>query len=93
MTHRKTHHLLLTFGLLAFFGPPAYADLITYNTRPAFNAAAPGLPVETFQSGVCPRQRHDFSRPREQRGGQHLRPRRRTSGGGVFNSSAGAQLT
>lgn len=42
----------LASALLAFFSLPAYADLITYNTRPSFNAAAPGLSVETFQSGL-----------------------------------------
>jgi hypothetical protein len=31
---------------------PAYADLLTFSSRPAFNATAPGLPVETFEAGL-----------------------------------------
>ena len=54
MTHFKIHYCLLAFALLAFLSVPARADLITFITPPAFNAAAPGLPVETFQSGVAP---------------------------------------
>jgi hypothetical protein len=33
---------------------PAYADLFTFSSRPAFNSAAPGLPVETFETGLVP---------------------------------------
>ncbi len=51
MTHSKIRYCLLAFALLAFLSLPARADLITFTTRPAFNAAAPGLPVETFESG------------------------------------------
>jgi hypothetical protein len=32
---------------------PAYADLLTFNSRAAFNATAPGLPVETFEAGLA----------------------------------------
>jgi hypothetical protein len=40
-------------ALLVFFSSvPGYATTITFATRPAFNAAAPGLPVETFESGL-----------------------------------------
>ncbi|MGI8567126.1 MAG: PEP-CTERM sorting domain-containing protein [Pyrinomonadaceae bacterium] len=52
MTHCKTRRFLLAFALLAFLSMPAYADLITFTTRPSFNAVAPGLPVETFESGL-----------------------------------------
>ena len=54
MTHFKIRYCLLAFASLAVLSLPARADLITFTTRPAFNAAAPGLPVETFQSGVAP---------------------------------------
>lgn len=37
---------------LLFLSIPAYADLITFASRPTFNSAAPGLPVETFESGL-----------------------------------------
>ncbi len=50
MTHFKIHYGLLAFALLAFLSVPARADLITFVSRPQFNAAAPGLPVETFES-------------------------------------------
>ena len=36
------------------FPSSANAALITFNSRPAFNAAAPGLPVEDFQNGNIP---------------------------------------
>ena len=40
-------------ALLVFFSSvPGYATTITFATRPAFNAAAPGLPIETFESGL-----------------------------------------
>jgi hypothetical protein len=42
---------LLAVLLLAV---PAYADLLTFNSRAAFNATAPGLPVETFEAGLAP---------------------------------------
>ena len=31
---------------------PAYADLVTFSSLAAFTAAAPGLPVETFESAL-----------------------------------------
>jgi hypothetical protein len=34
--------------------PPAHATLIIFNNRTAFNAAAPGLPVETFENNLRP---------------------------------------
>jgi len=54
MTHFKIHYCLLALALLAFLSVPARADLVTFNNRPAFNAAAPGLPVETFESSSVP---------------------------------------
>ena len=39
------------FALL-LLSVPTYADSITFSSRAAFNAAAPGLPVETFESGL-----------------------------------------
>ncbi|MBA2527008.1 MAG: PEP-CTERM sorting domain-containing protein [Pyrinomonadaceae bacterium] len=54
MTHFRIHYCLLAFALLAFLSVPARADLITFTSRPAFNAAAPGLPVETFESASVP---------------------------------------
>ena len=40
-------------ALLVFFSSvPGYATTIPFATRPAFNAAAPGLPIETFESGL-----------------------------------------
>ncbi len=52
MKHFKARYCLLAFGLLAFLSLPARADIVTFTTRTAFNAAAPGLPVETFESGL-----------------------------------------
>jgi len=55
MTHFKIHYCLLALALLAFLSVPARADLVTFASRPTFNAAAPGLPVETFEtSSVAP---------------------------------------
>jgi hypothetical protein len=54
MTHFKIHYCLLALALLAFLSVPARADLVTFNSRAAFNAAAPGLPVETFESAPTP---------------------------------------
>ena len=54
MTHFTTRRCLLALASLAFLSLPAHADLITFSTRPAFNAAAPGLSVETFESGTAP---------------------------------------
>ncbi|MDQ3252747.1 MAG: PEP-CTERM sorting domain-containing protein [Acidobacteriota bacterium] len=54
MTHFKARRCLLALASLAFLSLPAYADLITFSTRPTFNAAAPGLSVETFESGTAP---------------------------------------
>jgi PEP-CTERM motif len=31
---------------------PAYADLLTFSSAAAFGLAAPGLPIETFESGL-----------------------------------------
>jgi hypothetical protein len=50
MTPFKIHYCLLAFALLAFLSVPVRADLVTFTSRPAFNAAAPGLPIETFES-------------------------------------------
>jgi hypothetical protein len=52
MTHFKPRRWLLAFALLTFLSMPAYAELFIFATRPAFNAAAPGLSVETFESGL-----------------------------------------
>ena len=52
MKHFTARYCLLAFALLAFLSLPARADLVTFTTRTAFNAAAPGLPVETFESGL-----------------------------------------
>lgn len=43
---------MLALALLGFFCIPAHADVVTFASRTAFNAAAPGLPVETFESGL-----------------------------------------
>jgi hypothetical protein len=37
---------------LLLLSVPAYADLVTFISLAAFTAAAPGLPVETFESGL-----------------------------------------
>jgi hypothetical protein len=52
MKNFTARYCLLAFALLAFLSLPAHADIITFTNRAAFNAAAPGLPVETFESGV-----------------------------------------
>jgi hypothetical protein len=54
MAHLKSHFWLLAFCLLCFLSLPVRADLITFSTRPTFNTAAPGLPVETFESASTP---------------------------------------
>lgn len=38
--------------LFGLFLLPSYGALITYSDRPTFNGAAPGLPTETFASGL-----------------------------------------
>jgi hypothetical protein len=43
---------LLTLLALSTIPATASASIITFNSRIAFNAAAPGLPVETFESGL-----------------------------------------
>ena len=45
----KTVQLL---AIVAALMVPAHAGLITFGTRPAFNAAAGALPMETFESGT-----------------------------------------
>jgi hypothetical protein len=47
----KTVTALLCFGVMISL-LPAYAALITYSDRSPFNAAAPGLAVETFEAGL-----------------------------------------
>ena len=60
MRNRFLTRLLVTSTVLGVFACPADGALITFNTRTAFNAAAPGLPVETFESRdaqgvlICP---------------------------------------
>lgn len=44
--------LLFVAAWFASSSLPAYAALITFSSRSAFNAAAPGLPVETFEAGL-----------------------------------------
>jgi hypothetical protein len=48
MRNRFLARLLVTSTVLIVFACPANAELITFNSRTTFNAAAPGLPVETF---------------------------------------------
>ena len=45
---------LLAYGALALVSLPASSEaaLITFNNRPAFNLAVPGLPIETFEAGL-----------------------------------------
>ena len=50
MPNRFLTRLLVTSTALGVFAWPADGALITFNTRAAFNAAAPGLPVEDFES-------------------------------------------
>jgi hypothetical protein len=45
------HRCLLLVTMLSL-SAPAYADLVTFSSLAAFTAAAPGLPVETFESGL-----------------------------------------
>jgi hypothetical protein len=49
---RIFRYLCLPLALL-LLSVPAYADLVTFSSLAAFTAAAPGLPVETFESGVA----------------------------------------
>ena len=48
MRNRFLVRLLVTSTALGVFARPADGALIIFNTRTTFNAAAPGLPVETF---------------------------------------------
>jgi hypothetical protein len=50
MRKRLLTRLLVTTTALGVFAWPADCALITFNTRAAFNAAAPGLVVESFES-------------------------------------------
>lgn len=60
MRNRLWARLLVTSTTLSVFACPANADLITFTSRTTFNAAAAGLPVETFESRdaegvlICP---------------------------------------
>jgi hypothetical protein len=60
MRNRFLTRLLVTSAVLVVFVWPADGSLITFSTRAAFNAAAPGLPVESFESRfaggvlICP---------------------------------------
>jgi hypothetical protein len=56
MRNRLLTRLLMTSTALVVFAWPADGALITFNTRGAFNAAAPGLPVEAFDGHVCGRR-------------------------------------
>ena len=57
---------------------PAYADLVTFSSLAAFTAAAPGLPVETFEAGLTQSRHGDtVHRSAEQRSSERL-----LSGGG-----------
>jgi hypothetical protein len=47
----RCHRCLLLITLLCF-SLPAHADVVTFSSLEAFTAAAPGLPVETFESGL-----------------------------------------
>jgi len=52
---RLTNTLLIALfalPMVCVLSAPASASIITFDTRIAFNAAAPGLPVETFESGL-----------------------------------------
>ena len=50
MRNRFLARLLVTSTVLGVFAWPADGALITFDTRAAFNAGAPGLPVESFES-------------------------------------------
>jgi len=39
-------------GALLLGTVPSYASVITFSSRALFNAAAPGLPIETFETGL-----------------------------------------
>src|SRR5690349_17054428 len=45
-----------TFGAILFvsLSIPGHGSLLTYNSRALFNEAAPGLPLETFETGLVP---------------------------------------
>ena len=45
-------HRYLLLVILLSLSVPAYADLLTFSSSSAFIATAPGLPVETFESGL-----------------------------------------
>ena len=47
---------VLCVGALLFVGlaVPAHAAIITFNSRVAFDTAAPGLPIEDFEDGSAP---------------------------------------
>ena len=42
----------ISWILLAYMALPANASLLTFSSRTEFNAAAPQLPVETFEAGL-----------------------------------------
>jgi hypothetical protein len=52
MAERTMLRLLIGVSLSLFVVAPANAALITFSDRSLFNAAAPGVPVETFDAGL-----------------------------------------
>ena len=49
---KPTSSLLVLFTFCLAAAPTARADILTFNTRAGFDAAAPGLPVETFEAAL-----------------------------------------
>jgi hypothetical protein len=45
-------NIISAFSFISVLAAPARADLFTFRTRATFNAAAPGLPTETFEAGL-----------------------------------------
>jgi PEP-CTERM motif len=52
MTERTPLRLMIGLSVSLCIVAPANAALITFSDRLLFNAAAPGLPVETFEAGL-----------------------------------------
>ena len=48
----RIHRCLLLLVAILSSSVPVHADLVTFDSLGAFTAAAPGLPVETFESGL-----------------------------------------
>jgi len=58
--HARSAAVMLAVGLVCV---PAHATPMTFSNRGAFDAAAPGLPIENFSNTLVPPNRFEFCSP------------------------------